>query len=107
MDSCMAGDHCEPDMTIADQVRTSLVLTAAFTGLLRRTMTRLYTAPGASSNSNPAMSSVSHSPSSSPEPLRTTSKDDKKAGKDENSCESNCGCGSDSSENDTSKKDKK
>jgi hypothetical protein len=42
----MAGDHCEPDMAIADQVRTSLVLIAAFTGLL--------------------------------EPLRTTSKDDKK-----------------------------
>jgi hypothetical protein len=55
----MAGDHCEPDMAIADQVRTSLVLIAAFTGLLSGTMTRLSTAPGASSNSNLAMSSVS------------------------------------------------
>jgi hypothetical protein len=59
MDSCIAGDHCEPDMTIADQVRTSLVLTAAFTGLLKGTMTRLTTAPGPSSYSNPAVSSVS------------------------------------------------
>jgi hypothetical protein len=51
----MAGDHYEPDVAIADQVRTSLVLTAAFTGLLSGTMTRLSTTPSASNNSNPAM----------------------------------------------------
>lgn len=84
----MADDHCEPDMTIADQVRTSVVLTAAFTGLLKGIMT-------------------ANSPNSSPKPLKTTSKNAKKAVKDENSCEGNCGCGSDSSENDTSKMDKK
>jgi hypothetical protein len=76
--------------------KNALMLTAAFTGLLAGTMTRLSAAAPASGNSNPRNSSGILLASS------FAATDDKKADKDKNSCKGKGGCGSD-----TSKKDKK
>ncbi len=90
------------------KIRTnSLVLTAAFAGLLSGTMTRLSAASGASSNSNPAMSSVSQFVGQFGGAAKDDKKSDKKAEKDKNSCKGKGGCGSDSSKHETSKKGKK
>ena len=78
----------------------ALMLTAAFTGLLAGTMTRLSAAPLALGNSNPRNSSAS--PLVSKFAATDDKKADKKADKDKNSCKGKGGCGSD-----TSKKDKK
>ena len=80
--------------------KNALLLTAAFTGLLAGTMTRLSAAPAASGNSNPRNSSAS--PLASQFAAKDDKKVDKKADKDKNSCKGKGGCGSD-----TSKKDKK
>jgi hypothetical protein len=92
------------------KIRTnSLVLTAAFAGLLSGTMTRLSAASGASSNSNAAMSFLSQFAGQFAGTAKDDKKGDKKAEKDKNSCKGKGGCGSDSdsSKNDTSKKGKK
>jgi hypothetical protein len=71
--------------------KNSLVLTAAFTGLLGGTMVRLNAAPVASGSSNPTMSSASQLAGQ----LAGTSLADKKekhACKGQNSCKGNGGC---------------
>ena len=78
----------------------SLVLTAAFTGLLAGTMTRLSAAPNASDDSSAMISSVN--PLATEVGAKDEKKADKKADKDKNSCGGKGGCGSESP-----KKDKK
>jgi hypothetical protein len=71
--------------------KNSLVLTAAFTGLLGGTMARLNAAPAASGNSSPTVSSGNHFAGQS----AGTSFDDKKekhACEGKNSCKGKGGC---------------
>jgi hypothetical protein len=82
--------------------KNSLVLTAAFTGLLGGTMTRLSASP-TTNNLNPSMSSANQLAGQ----FAGAGKDDNKASKDTNSCKGKGGCGNDSSKKNTSKKDKK
>ena len=79
--------------------KNALMLTAAFTGLLAGTMSRLSAAVPASGNSNPRNSSGTLLASSFA--AKDDKKADKKTDKDKNSCKGKGGCGSD-----TSKKDK-
>ena len=80
--------------------KNTLMLTAAFTGLLAGTMTRLSAAPTASGDSSATISSVG--PLATQFAAKDDKKADKKAGKDTNSCGGKGGCGSESP-----KKDKK
>src|SRR6266852_4943742 len=64
--------------------KNTLMLTAAFTGLLAGTMTRLSPAPTASGDSSAMISSVG--PLATQFAAKDDKKADKKAGKDTNSC---------------------
>ena len=83
--------------------RNSLLLTAAFAGLVAGTMTNSNAAP-APNNPNTTISSASPLASqfAATDDNKTDKKADKKADKDKNSCKGKGGCGSDSP-----KKDKK
>ncbi len=87
--------------------KTSLILTAAFTGLSAGTMARMSASPAASDSSILAMSSASRLAAHFAEATKHDKKDDKKAGKETNSCKGKGGCGSDSSKSDASKTDNK
>jgi hypothetical protein len=80
--------------------KNSLMLTAAFTGLLAGTMTRLNAASAALSDSNTTVYSAR--PLASQFAAKDDKKADKKADKEKNSCGGKGGCGSESP-----KKDKK
>jgi hypothetical protein len=78
--------------------KNTLMLTAAFTGLLAGTMTRLSAAPTASGDSGAMISSVG--PLATQFAAKDDKKADKKAGKDTNSCAGKGGCGSESPKRD-------
>ena len=87
--------------------KTSLILAAAYTGLLGGTMARLSASPAPSDGSIVAVSSASPLAGQLAETSKADKKDGTKAGKETNSCKGKGVCGSDSSKSVASKTDKR